>query len=277
MRNAIRQLLIDDISTIKGIWEPSAAGPNLEKPYLVIREGVQSESDPYKDFTTVYEVWPYTKRTTFKNVDDLSKEVISTLNRIRFDVNDVPHYIEYTGSITDDIVDDEWDALTRGLRFRVFSLAWLLHTPIDPDPVEAMKDWTESHFNETQTNPLNWNPTDEKPALYWRVASITSVEPMSWGAWINATLRGHLIATSIDRRGKWLDLVVRQLALDARTRLSDNSKMTFQSVSADGSYDPFGEGQIMLNVRFGILQPDLDLGQIKQTVIDNEFGGVISV
>lgn len=276
MRNAIRQLLIDDIS-IKGIWEPSAAGPNLEKPYLVIREGVQSESDPYKDFTTVYEVWPYTKRTTFKNVDNLANEVISALHRKRFDVGDVPHYIEYTGSLSDDIVDDEWDALTRGLSFRVFSLAWLLHTPIEPDPVEAMKEWSEKHFTGMQTNPLHWNPTDKTPALYWRVANITSVESMSWGAWINANLRGHLIATSISERGKWLDLVVRQLALDARTRLSDNSKMTFQSVSADGSYDPFGEGQIILNVRFGILHPDLELGQIKDTIFDDEFGGVINV
>lgn len=277
MRVAIRELLINNVTTINNrVYEPSAAGPTLEKPYLVLREGVQNANDPYKDFTTIYEVWPYVKRTTFQGVDNLSKEIISTLHRKRFDVKGVPHYIEYTGTISEDIVDDEWDALTRGLRFQVFSLAWLLHTPIEPDPVEAMKRWTEYYFPKMQTNPLYWNPTNETPALYWRVANIRRVEPMSWGSWINATLKGHLIATSLNKRSEWLDLLVRQLALDARTRMSDKSKMFFQNVSADGSYNPFGEGQITLDVRFGILQPELSFEKIKNITADSIPGGVIS-
>lgn len=276
MRNKIRQLLINGIDEIKGVWEPSSAGPELETPYIVIREGVQSEDDPYKDFTTIYEVWPYTKRSTFKNVDDLTNQILLVLHRKRFDVSDVPHYIEYTGSITDDVVDEDWDILTRGLRFRVFSLAWLLHTPISPDPVEAMKKWSTNNFSGMQTNPLHWNPDDGKPGLYWRVSSVGSVEPMSWGAWINATLRGHLIAVNLPERGEWLDMVVRKLALDARTRMSDNSKMTFESVSADNNYDPFGEGQITLTVRFGILHEEIEYDQIKTTTFDDiERGGVV--
>lgn len=277
MRDAIKHLLTDEMTTIEGVWEPSAAGPELKKPFLVIREGVQNEADPYKDFTTIYEVWPYTERTTFKNVDALSKEVMSVLHRTRFDVNGVPHYIEYTGSITDDVVDEDWDVLTRGLRFRVFSLAWLLHTPISPDPVEAMKSWSTSHFTGMQTNPLHWNPDNEKPGLYWRVSNVDSVEPISWGAWINATLKGHLIATNLPERGKWLDMVVRKLALDAVTRMSDSSKMTFESVSSNNNYDPFGEGQITLSVRFGILHEDLEYEKIKNVTFDDiERGGVVN-
>lgn len=277
MRVELRELLINNINTIENrVYEPSAAGPTLKKPYLVLREGVQNASDPYKDFTTIYEVWPYVEYETFQNVDSLSKEVISTLHRKRFNVKDMPHYIEYTGTITEDIVDKEWDALTRGLRFQVFSLAWLLNTPIEPDPVEAMKKWTEYHFPKMQTNPLHWNPTDETPALYWRVSNIRSVEPRNWGSWILVTLRGHLISPDIANRGKWLEYVVRQLALDARTRMSDNSKMIFQNVSADGSYNPFGEGQIMLDVRFGVLQPELKFDKITKITADPMPGGVIS-
>lgn len=276
MRVAIRELLINGIDTINNkVYEPSAAGPELEKPYLILREGVQSENDPYKDFTTVYEVWPYVKRTTFQNVDSLSKKVIETLHRKRFDVKSVPHYIEYTGTITEDIVDEEWGALTRGLRFQVFSLAWLLHTPIHPDPVEAMKDWTERHFIGMQTNPLHWSPADETPALYWRVSNINSMESTNWGAWITATLRGHVIIPDVAERGRWLDLIVRQLALSSKTNMSDGSKMTFQSVIADGSYDPFGVGQIALNVRFGILQPELNFEKIKNISLDPIPGGVV--
>lgn len=277
MRVAIRNLLIDIPSINNRVYEPSAAGPALEKPYLILREGVQSASDPYKDFTTVYEVWPYIKRTTFKNVDNLSRDVISTLHRKRFDIKSVPYYIEYTGTISEDVVDDEWDALTRGLGFQVFSLAWLLHTEIEPDPVEAMKEWTEYHFKGMHTNPTNWNPADETPALYWRVSNIRNTEVTNWGAWLLATLRGHLISPSIDERGKWLDLVVRQLAIDAQTTMSDDSRMIFQGVSADGSYDPFGQGQIQLNVRFGILKDKNKYPHIKNAYFDSKRGGEVHV
>lgn len=276
MRYSIRELLINNITTINNrVYEPSAAGPQIEKPYIVLRAGVQSESDPYKDFTTVYEIWPYVKRTTFQNVDSLSKDVITALHRKTFIINSIPHYIEYTGTITEDIVDKEWDALTRGLRFRVFSLAWLLNIPIQPDPVETMKEWTEHHFKDIQTNPQDWEPSNEKPALYWRTASVNSVEPTNWGSWINATLRGHVITPDVAERAKWLDMVVRQLALDSKTYMSDGSKMTFQSVSADGSYDPFGTGQIALMVRFGILSSKEKFDDIKNISVDPMPGGVI--
>jgi len=47
MRSAIRQILIDNITAVQGrVYEPHAAGPNTQKPYLVLREGVQ---DPEAD------------------------------------------------------------------------------------------------------------------------------------------------------------------------------------------------------------------------------------
>lgn len=275
MRVAIRKLLLNIPSISNRIYEPSAAGPELIKPYLVIREGVQDANDPYKNFATTYEVWPFVKRETFQEVDNLSSEVISILDKKRFYVDGVPHYIEYTGSLSDDVVDDKWDALTRGLRFRVFSLAWLLTTEIEPDPVKAMKEWTSSHFADVQTNPEDWDPADETPAIYWRTSNIRSVEPTNWGAWMFVTIRGHIITPSIKRRGELLDLVVRQLALDARTRMSDNSKMYFQTVSADGGYDPFGEGQISVNVRFGILPSGLHFERIGEVTFDPNRGGVV--
>src|SRR5699024_6791945 len=118
------------------------------------------------------------------------------------------------------------------------------------------------NFPKVQTNPLAWNPTDDIPALYWRVSQVRSVEPTNWGAWMFVTLRGHVITPSLKERGKCLDLVVRKLALDARTIMSDNSRMFFEDVSANGDYDPFGEGQISLNVRFGILPERIDYEQI---------------
>lgn len=278
MRDELREILVANVPTVKGeVWEPSAAGPELPKPHLVLREGVQNTGEPYADFTTLYEVWPYVKRTTFQRVDELSKEVIAALHRKRFDAKGIPHYIEYVGTVSEDIVDEEWDALTRGLRFQVFSLAWLLHTPTEPDPVEGMKRWTERVFPNLQTNPLHWKPTDDKPALYWRQASIQSVETMNWGSWIVAKLHGHIISPDVSIRKQWTENVVRQLALDKRTSLSDKSKMMFLNVSADSGYDPFSVGQIQLEVRFGILRSREKYPRLRHAYFDEKRGGEVHV
>lgn len=277
MRDELRSILVEQVTSVNGeVWEPSAAGPNLPKPHLVLREGVQSESEPYADFTTLYEVWPYVKRTTFQQVDALSKEVISALHRKKFDMKGVPHYIEYVGTASEDIVDEEWDALTRGLRFQVFSLAWLLQTSVEPDPVETMKRWTESIFPNLQTNPSAWSPSDDTPALYWRQASIQSVEPTNWGSWITARLHGHVIAPNVSVRKEWTELIVRQLAFDTKASMSDGSKMRFLNISADSGYNPFSVGQVQLDVRFGILSERIKYDQLKNIEVDPLPGGVIS-
>lgn len=276
MRGALREILIANVPMVNGeVWEPSAAGPELPKPHLVLREGVQDAGDAYADFTTAYEVWPYVERTTFKQVDTLSKEVIDALHRKRFDVSGVPHYIEYVGTVSDDIVDKEWDALTRGLRFQVFSLAWLLHNPTNPDPVEAMQLWSAKKFPLLQTNPVDWSPTDASPALYWRQSAIADVQTMNWGAWITATINGHVIAPDVSIRKSETENVVRKLAIDARTRMTDGSRMQFIKVSADSGHDPFRSGQVQLTVKFGILRDPQNNEFLKHVYFDEERGGVV--
>lgn len=274
MRDEIRALLVAGVPSVSGeVWEPSAAGPDLPKPHLVLREGVQSNGEAYADFMTAYEVWPYTERTTFKLVDDLSKSVIETLHRKRFDVDGVPHYIEYAGTATEDIVDEDWDALTRGLRFQVYSLAWLMHSPIEPDPVAAMQSWSVERFPELQTDPTTWSPTDLTPALYWRQESTTAIEPMAWGSWVTMQLRGHIISPDVSIRRVFVEQVVRRLAIDNRAYMSDGSKMNFQTAAADSGYDPFSQGQITLTVKFGILKDKDNLSFLKHVYFDEKMGG----
>lgn len=277
MREKIRDILIENVKTVNGeVWEPSAAGPDLPKPHLILRESSQDPGEPYADYTAFYEVWPYVKRTTFKNVDTLSKEVISALNRKKFDVNGIPHYIEYSSS-SEDVVDEEWDALTRGLRFQVFSLAWLVHSAVDPDPVEAMRTWSETRFPALQTDPTTWSPDDEKPALYWRQGAISGVETTNWGAWITARLHGHVISPERSVRRRYVEEITRRLAIDKVTRMADKSKMRFITVAADDGYNPFNQGQIQLSVTFGVLREKMPKMKLKHVYFDSERGGEVHV
>jgi len=50
------------------------------------------------------------------------------------------------------------------------------------------------------------------------------------------------------------DLVVRQMGLDRRTYMSDQSPISFEDIKSDIGYDPFSQGQITVTVRFGLLQ-----------------------
>lgn len=278
MRDELREILVANVPTVKGeVWEPSVAGPELPKPHLVLREGSQSPGEAYAAFTAVYEVWPYVKRTTFQRVDELSNEVINALDKRRFNVAGVPHFIVYLGTASEDIVDDEWDALTRGLRFQIYSLAWLLHTPIEPDPVEAMKKWSSTRFPILQTNPANWSPTNANPALYWRQVRTISVQATNWGAWVTMQLNGHIISPDLSVRREWTDTIARRLAIDVRTQMSDKSKMRFTEVAADSGYDPFTEGQIQLTVQFGILRDKMPNILLKNAYFDEKRGGQVHV
>jgi hypothetical protein len=82
MRTAIRQLLVDNVKTVEGrVYEPHAAGLNTPKPYLVLREGVQDPEADWAAFSTIVEVWPYVKRTTFQQVDSLANAIVDTLHQ----------------------------------------------------------------------------------------------------------------------------------------------------------------------------------------------------
>lgn len=278
MRDEIRNMLVASVPLVNGeVWEPSSAGPKMPKPSLIYREGPQETSEPYAAFTSLYEVWPYVKRTTFKQVDAVSKQVIDALHQKRFDVAGVPHYIEYVGTASEDIVDQEWDALTRGLRFQVYSLAWLMHSPIEPDPVTALQAWSAKKFPTLQTNPTLWSPSNLEPALYWRVEATRKVEPMNWGAWVTMQLNGHVIAPDVTVRRQFVDRVTRQLAIDHNVRMSDDSKMRFLSVSADDGYDPFRQGQIKIEVKFGVLREPVVYPFLKHAYFDSERGGEVHV
>jgi len=273
MRETIRQRLIDQIPEIGGrVFETDAAAEGEEKPYLVLTKGSEVDENDWAGSSTMIEVWSYVAHTRFKYVDDLVSAVIAALDHqlLTDPVTGETILCRFTGSTSADMQDEQFQAITRGVQFEVFSIAWLAHTPLEPDPVSAMTAWTAARFPEMQTDPQSWNPSDDAPALYWRNAAIRGVQTMSWGAWIDATLRGHMLVPHTPARKEWLERTVRRLAMDGHVEMLDQSRMTIQRVSADSSQDPFRVGQIAVDVRFGVLRPIPDLPKLNQI----QFGGV---
>lgn len=260
MREAIRQRLIDTIPDIDGrVYETDAAAEGEAKPYLVLTKGTQTDENDWAGRSTMMEVWSYVAHTRFKYVDELSAAVLAALDhQLLTTETGESVFVRFTGSASEDMLDEKFEALTRGMQFEVFSLAWMAHAPLEPDPVTAMAAWTAARFPDMQTDPASWDPADDSPALYWRMAQVRNMQTMPWGAWIDATLRGHMLVPNAQARNHWLDRTIRQLALDGQVRMLDESPMVIQRVSADSSQDAFRAGQIALDVRFGVLRPELD-------------------
>lgn len=280
MRTTIRQMLIDNIAEIGGrVYEPQAAGKDTQPPYIVLREGVQDPEADWSDFSTIVEIWPYVKRTTFQQVDTLVNSIINTLHRARFSEGGEEYLADYIGTVGQDFVDTEWDAITRGLRFRVFALGWLNGLTYDPDPVKSLQSWTKDKWpTEVYADPASWSPVDTKPGIYWRLVRINLIEITVAVNWLEAQISCHILAPSASIRLKWIRRVSEELAKQRSLEMEDGGLMQLIKIAADSEADPMRKGQITLTVRFGVLQPTAEYetlnkaaasGDIKMEAIGN--------
>ena len=278
MRTAIRQILIDNITEIQGrVYEPHAAGSNTQKPYLVLREGVQDPEADWAAFSTIVEVWPYVKRTTFQQVDSLANAIINTLHRARFSHGGEEYLVDYLGSAGQDYVDEEWDAITRGLRFRVFALGWLNGLTYEPDPVAALQAWVKDTWPVgAQVDPSLWSPGDNKPGIYWRLVRLTPVEITAAVNWMEAQINGHILAPSAMVRLAWIRKVTEGLAKQRRLKMSDGGPLELLRVTADSEADPMRRGQIILTTRFGVLQPAVEYEILRKAVTSGVVDGEVA-
>jgi len=273
MRMAIRQLLVDNVKAVDGrVYEPHAAGPNTQKPYLVLREGVQDPEADWAAFSTVVEVWPYVKRTTFQQVDTLANSIINALHRARFSHAGEEYLVDYLGSAGQDFVDEEWDAITRGLRFRVFALGWLNGLTYEPDPVAVLQAWVKDVWPVgAQVDPSLWSPGDNKPGIYWRLVRLTPAQTTAAVNWMEVQINGHILAPSAMVRLAWIRKVTEGLAKQRRLKMSDGGPLELLRVTADSEADPMRRGQIQLTARFGVLQPIAQYKMLKKIVASGDI------
>lgn len=254
MRTALRALLVAGVPVVAGrVFEASAVRAGTAKPCLVVRE-VSAEAGPdWGAAVTAVEVWPLVPETSFGVVDGIEASVRGALHGVRFSEDGAQYLGWFVGSEAD-FADAEWRALTRRIRFQVFGLGWLAGTTYAPDVVAAVRAWTQGAFpGEVGTDPGAWTPEDASPGVYWRLAEVRQVEPTGWGAWVEGTLRGHVVAPGPGMRLAWTRRLAEGLALARGTWLADGSWLEFVQVSGTTEVDAMRQGQIGLVVRWGVL------------------------
>lgn len=276
MRATIRQLLINGVPQVQGrVYEPHAAGATTQKPYLVLKEGVQDPEADWAAFSTVIEVWPYVARTTFQQVDAIANAVINTLHRARFSEEGEQYLADYIGTTGQDFVDEDWDAITRGLRFRVFALGWLKGETYTPDPVEVLRNWAKATWPEAHTDPATWSPTDTAPGIYWRLVRIAPVQITAAVNWLEAQINGHILTPSAAVRLVWVRKVTEGLAKQRRLKMPDGGFLELLRIAADSEADPMRRGQVQLTARFGILQPAKEAVILNKVIVGGATTGEV--
>ena len=273
MRTTIRQLLANNIAEVGNrVYEPHAAGKDTQKPYIVLREGVQDPEADWAAFSTIVEVWPYMKRTTFQQVDTIANKIINTLHRARFSEGGEEYLADYIGTAGQDFVDEDWDAITRGLRFRVFSLGWLNGLTYDPDPVKSLQNWVQDKWPiEVYTDPASWSPADTKPGIYWRLVRINLIQITAAVNWFEVQISCHILAPSASIRLKWIRTLSEELAKQRRLTMEDDGPLELLKITADSEADPMRKGQISLTVRFGVLQPTAEYETLNKAAASGDI------
>ena len=276
MRATIRQLLVNGVTQVQGrVYEPHAAVATTPKPYLVLKVGVQDAEVDWADFSTVIEVWPYASRTTFQQVDAIANAVINTLHRARFSEAGEQYLVDYIGTTGQDFVDEDWDAITRGLRFRVFALGWLDGLTFEPDPVTALRNWTITTFPEVHTDPATWSPTDTAPGIYWRLVRIAPVQITAAVNWLEAQIAGHILAPSAAVRLTWVRKLTESLAKQRRLTMLDGGPLELIKITADSEADHMRRGQVQVTARFGVLQPAAQAEVLGRAVVSGAVSGEV--
>jgi hypothetical protein len=95
-------------------------------------------------------------------------------------------------------------------------------------------------------------PTEEKPALYFRLETIRNQRETNTVAWMDAVIAGHVFAGGEETT--WIRAIVDALALNGEVTMLDTSPMFITTLTADSTLNATSAGQLRIGVRFGLLR-----------------------
>lgn len=250
MRHGIRQKLLDKVKNLKGCYEPSVPNKDTLKPYAVVLQGSDDDNGEVVGFKRTIEIWLYEDKTTFKNLDKLVEEVIKTLDMQVIEdlkTNETFTCI-FNGTIGQDLIDEEWQAITRGLRFTVISLHE--ENEINTDKwLDALSDYTKDIIK----LPIylnNWKQNFEVPSILWRVQDQEKERESNALIKESKTLICHIASNNKNEINELLENIEDSLISDLKIPfdLADRRYLTIESIEEDREADMFTKGQLTVKV-----------------------------
>lgn len=250
MRAGIRQHLIDTVPELKNCYEPNVPTKDTVKPYAVVVQGDDTDNGEVVGFKRTIEIWLYENRTTFKNLDSLAEKVSKALDmQVITDIKTNETFTcIYNGALGQDIVDEEWDAIARGLKFTVIALH-------EEDEIN-LDTWLDAlnAYTKTITNIAiylnSWKKNFEVPSILWRVKSQSKERETNVLIKETKTLICHIASNNKNEINKLLDDIEDKLISDLKIPLhvADRRYLTIQSIDEDREVDMLSKGQLTVKL-----------------------------
>ena len=251
MRAGIRQALIDNIQELANCYEPNVPNKDTLKPYAVILQGTDDEESKPVSFVSNIEIWLYEKRTTFKKLDSLYKQVVKALHlkTITDPTTNQTFTAVFNGTIGQDIVDEEWDAIARGISFKIIGLH-------NDNTLESVDEWVEaiSKYTENLVNTSVYRDCFKNsiatPSVLWRVVDISRSSINACLLNIEKTLVCHVVSDERIQIQEILNTIMNDFSMKVKIPLSleERRYLTITDIIEKTEADMLTEGQLTIKV-----------------------------
>lgn len=274
MRDAIRQALIDGVPEVEGrVFEPFAAGPETEKPYLIVRETAEEDNTEWAGFRGRVEVWPYVEQGSLKDVDDLSKEIALALNMQLLEGDDGDALTCIHDGSGEDIVDEEWDALTRCVYFYALALQPAgTPGPAENDPwIDALVSWTKEKLGDGYNVYGGKLPASYKrPAVLWRLDNTSIDDAGALAFVVSKQVACHIFGRNAIEEGNIAISIAEQMGAAVKIPLKPSERlyMTLQSINATLYTDALKQGHLRAILTRRLKRPREEVAKIAKVTTD---------
>ncbi|MCB5723802.1 hypothetical protein LIQ52_00450 [Mitsuokella jalaludinii] len=274
MREAIRQALIDGVPEVEGrVFEPFAAGPETEKPYLIVRETAEEDNTEWAGFRGRVEVWPYVEQGSLKDVDDLSKEIALALNMQLLEGDDGDALTCIHDGSGEDIVDEEWDALTRCVYFYALALQPAgTPGPAENDPwIDALVSWTKEKLGDGYNVYGGKLPASYKrPAVLWRLDNTSIDDAGALAFVVSKQVACHIFGRNAIEEGNIAISIAEQMGAAVKIPLKPSERlyMTLQSINATLYTDALKQGHLRAILTRRVKRPREEVAKIAKVTTD---------
>lgn len=274
MREAIRQALIDGVPEVEGrVYEPFAAGPETEKPYLIVRETAEKDNTEWAGFRGRVEVWPYVEQGSLKDVDDLSKKIALALNMQLLEGDDGDALTCIHDGSGEDIVDEDWDALTRCVYFYALALQPAgTPGPAENDPwIDALVSWTKEKLGDGYNVYGGKLPASYKrPAVLWRLDNTSIDDAGALAFVVSKQVACHIFGRNAIEEGNIAISIAEQMGAAVKIPLKPSERlyMTLQSINATLYTDALKQGHLRAILTRRLKRPREEVAKIAKVTTD---------
>ena len=250
MRAGIRKKILEDVNILNDCYEPNVPTFEIPKPYAVVVQGADSSSQDPTSFQRSVEVWIYAEMDSFQSLDSLADEVIKSLDLQTFtDPNtNISYTASYNGTLgTQDIIDEEWKAIVRGLSFNVIAL---YNSNTNSDNWEkSIADFINKKVN-VKTYDGTWRKDFQVPSVLCRTIN-SNLQGVNYSLYKQSKdMRIHVVGQDKGQIDSLINDIERELIAAIKVPLLEEDRrfLIVESIREDRTSSMLGVGQITVSL-----------------------------